>query len=284
MFDLEMVKSYILYLREEGGKCLLSSYPDISKADLKRVSLPFLSYCYFYTENSKKYKSLLKLDKLRQESIFGNDIFRTNISSILLSKETLHQESLQVIRRVWPEYFKLIQTIKPRLSRPTKNDLFESASDPKIFGQILYRMDSKCPVKWAEILVHELGHHYLNIVVTTHEDQEIFAQPWDESKHSAIRNEDRPLIGIYHGMFAEACMLELALRILASDKMSSHYRSVALQMVERYGSLFKQDYQTIVDQGCLEFDIHIKEFIESVRSNLESYEFQNPRIRQQGAI
>ncbi|MDB5036774.1 MAG: motif protein [Bacteriovoracaceae bacterium] len=281
MFDLGMIESYVLNLREEGGKCLLSSLPDFSERDLEKMSLPFLSWCYFSVDDSEKKKSLrsfIQLDLRRKKSSLGSDIFRSNTCKLFLKKETTYQKALKLIRGVWPEYFEVIKIIKPQLSQTMVGDRFESASDPKIFGQILYRMDSNCPIKWAEIIIHELAHHYLNMVVTTHDDQNVFSQPWDETKYSAIRESERPLIGIYHGAFAEACMLSLALRIISTKKLDSQYRDAAYKMIEKISPLFKQDYQTAKQHKCLSFDEHITEIIESVRFDLESFEFKTEKI------
>ncbi len=277
MFDLGMIESYVLNLREEGGKCLRSSLPDFSRIDLKKISLPFLSWCYFSADDAgekKRWSTLARLDSRRSNLVTGNDIFRSKKCELYPEKEVIYQKSLQLIRSVWPEYFEVIKIIKPRLSMTMANDPFESASDPRIFGHILYRMNSECPVKWAEIIVHELGHHYLNMVVTTHDDHDVLNQPWDEAKYSAIRNSDRPLIGIYHGTFAEACMLELALRICSKREIDPNYRNAAFKMIEKFAPLFEQDYKTSRDYQCLEFDEHITEIIESIRLNFESFEFK----------
>ena len=157
--------------------------------------------------------------------------------------------------------------VRPRLSKTTKNDPFESASDPKTFGQILFNMKSDCPVKWAEIIVHELGHHYLNIVLTSHSNKDVFNQPWGALGHSAIRNSERPLIGIYHGAFSQACMLELAsniLKTIGTDK----YHQGANRIFEMFEQKFLSDYRTIHASRVLEFDPHIHAFIERVVSCL----------------
>lgn len=279
MFDLGLIKSYVAYLREEGGSCLLSSLPSFSNTDLKKFSLPLLSWAYFSSEEERRLKllSLIDRDRERKSVITGNDIFREDDVAIYKDKVRIYRRAISLIDSVWPEYSRVIDIIQPRLSLTVSEDLFESASDPKTFGQITYSMDSDSPVKWAEIIVHELGHHYLNIVVTTHDDQEIFSQPWDESKYSAIRETDRPLIGIYHGAFAEACMISLALRILKNRETSQDYRLTAIRMIERFGPIFNKDYQTICENKVIAFDKRIQRSIESVRQQLLKFESKEER-------
>lgn len=276
MFDFEMVQSYIAYLREEGVRAILSSRSDLSRKSVEALSLPIVSLCYFSAESASEREGwdlLFRLDHERKNAVVGNDIFRNPKSDIFLEKNKIYREAENLIEAVWPEYFQLIRIIEPRLAQTTKDDPFESASDPKTFGQILYRMDSDCPVKWAEILVHELGHHYLNIVITTHEEQDVFDQPWDETKYSAIRDTDRPLIGIYHGAFAQACMLGLALRILKQDG-DNRYRAGAERILKRFQPTFEKDYQTILDRDLLRFDEHITEIIETVRGEVKELEIK----------
>ncbi|MGE4107361.1 MAG: HEXXH motif-containing putative peptide modification protein [Bacteriovoracia bacterium] len=281
MFDLGMISSYVEFLREEGVRAILSSRPEISKIDLSKLSLPIVSSCYFSAEDlnrSKQWGELFLRDQKRRKLVTGNDIFRSHESEIYSEKEKIYQEAISLIASTWPEYFKIVKAIQPRLAQTTIDDPFESASDPQTFGQILYRMDSDCPVKWAEILVHELGHHYLNIVITTHDEQEIFDQPWDETRYSAIRDIDRPLIGIYHGAFAQACMLGLALRILRSKKIDRKYDQGAYRILERFTSTFQKDYETICGRGLLRFDEHITDIIHIIRDELLDSKSPSSRV------
>lgn len=252
-------------------KSILSSSLEFSEDQLRHSSLPFLSWGYFSAENAEsrsQWTGLFEKDRIRLRAVVGNDIFRNEQADCFSDKKYLYDEALGIIQSCWPEYASMLTLIHPRLSMTTQDDPFESASDPKTFGQILYRMDSACPVKWAEILVHELGHHYLNIVLTTHHDQDVFNQPWDHLEHSAIRNTDRPLIGIYHGTFAQACMVELALRILKTASLEKYFPG-AHRILETFENKFLTDYQTILSAGVLDFDESVKNFMKSIRVSLD---------------
>jgi len=266
-----MVRSYVEFLKEEGAQAVLSSFPNISPQKVEGASLSLLSFCYFSSDDTAqigKLENLIQIDQKRKAGVVGNDIFRCLDSELYQNHEETYRQAVDLISSVWPEYHAMIQAIEPRLAKTTDDDPFESASDPTTFGQILFRMDTKCPVKWAEILVHELGHHYLNIIITTHEEQDVFNQPWDETKYSAIRDTDRPLIGIYHGAFAQACMLGLACRILSDSKTSSAQREGALRIIDRFYLSFQKDYQTIQEHGLLSFDDHITEIIQTIKVDL----------------
>ncbi len=251
-------------------KSISSSSHQITSDQLEKASLPFLSWCYFSADNPEKkrrWTTLLELDLQRQEGVVGNDIFREEKFEHFSERETVYEEASQLVAMAWPQYGEMASIIRPRISGTTQNDLFESASDPKTFGQILYNMKSDCPVKWAEIVVHELGHHYLNIILTTHSNQEVFDQPWDQRGHSAIRDTERPLIGIYHGAYSQACMLQLAMNILGNDNLRK-YHSGANRILKSFREKFLNDYQTIRTAGVLSFDAHIRRFLEEVVSQL----------------
>lgn len=252
-------------------KAISSSSHRFTDEHLQKSSLPFLSWCYFSSNDLDKrhrWETLMSLDLARQAAVVGNDIFRNDRVEIFSDKEPIFLEACALIEKVWPDYIAVVNAMNPRFARTTSDDLFESASDPKTFGQILFNMKSTCPVKWAEIIVHELGHHYLNIILTTHSNQDVFNQPWGALGYSAIRNSERPLIGIYHGAFSQACMLTLACNILDTSG-TEQYHQGAHRIFEMFEDKFQSDYHTIQSSGVITFDPHIQAFIESAVHRLD---------------
>src|SRR5690606_19051776 len=96
------------------------------------------------------------------------NIFKERCIRKYQEEEAIYREAVGIVKAVWPQFSELIQTINPRISLQTKDrEQFESESDPKTFGEIIYNMKNGCPVHWAEILVHEIAHHYLTVLLGT---------------------------------------------------------------------------------------------------------------------
>ncbi|MCY4644273.1 MAG: hypothetical protein OXB88_06600 [Bacteriovoracales bacterium] len=183
-------------------------------------------------------------------------------------KRKLYNDSRNTIKAVWPQMHKLIETINPRISDKSPKE-FESVSNPKVFGEVLYDMKSNDPIKWGEILVHEIGHQYL-FVTTSTKNLAPFKQIFKDRRFSHLRDEQRPLIGIYHAVMAQTCMIELALRILKKKKKEIKHSS-ARKILAKFKDVFPLDLKTIEECKLLEFDHHIADFILEVKEKFDLY-------------
>ena len=113
-------------------------------------------------------------------------------------------------------------------------------------------MKSPCPVHWAEILVHEIGHHYLTILLGTTVIDAETKNKFKESRHSHQKQTLRPLIGILHGVFAQSCILIFASKILLDQMLSEKWKEGAQKTFDRYATIFPHDLKT-VETSCLIF-------------------------------
>lgn len=197
------------------------------KANLKEckgngTSLAFKSWILFSNPKKDDIESMKALDTDRsRQGVTGTNIFSSSPPwrTPKPSDEQLFVSAKRLIKRVWPAYGVILDALQPRMSLTDKNDTFESSSDPKLFGQILYRFDSHDRCKAAEIIVHETAHHYLyaHFAKFASEARSI---KWDELYYSAIRGQDRPLVGILHGVFAQKQMLLFADKLKESGEIS----------------------------------------------------------------
>lgn len=265
-FNSNLVRSYITFLRGEGQKYVPS--PLLSQAE--RMSTPLLSWIYFNRNNPRNIATLVDQDRKRADHIIGSYLIEEKESLPDQDREEIYFEAMRDIELVWPEMHQLIKTIGPIISFPSSDHVFESASDPKIFGEIIYRMDSQCPVKWGEILVHEIGHHYLYVITSTKKNGEVFNRPFKDIRFSNLKNERRPLIGIYHAVFAQSCMITYASKVLQSD-LSEEKKLKSKAILERFKEIFPKDLETIIEADLLDFDEHIKKFIKEAKDHFSSY-------------
>jgi len=265
-FNSDLVRSYISFLRGEGQKYVPS--PLYSK--VSGMSTPLLSWIYFNRNNQGDISSLVDFDRKRQFNTVGPYLVEQGPCHREDRKETRYNEALEIIKTVWLEMHSLIISISPMMSYPGSMHVFESASDPKLFGEIIYRMDSDCPVKWAEILVHEIGHHYLYVITSTKKTDEIFNRAFKDTRFSNLKKETRPLIGIYHAVFAQSCMITLASKVLDSG-LDHNKKLKAEEILARFWDIFPKDLETITKCDLLDFDAHIKSFIEEARIRFLSH-------------
>src|SRR5690606_29916735 len=130
--------------------------------------------------------------------------------------------------------------IRPRLYRPRVNSP-ESVSDVKSFGQIHFNMKRRTATEWVEIISHETGHHYLLVMFAAFHRQ--LAIDWDTPVPSAIRGEERPLLGLMHAVMAESFMVFAAHRILVSPSLANHHAD-AQALMQRMGNTLMVDFAT----------------------------------------
>ena len=121
-------------------------------------------------------------------------------------------------------------------------------------------MNSDCPIKWGEIISHEMAHHYIFVVLAAKQEKEIFNRRFKDIRFSSLRNEQRPLIGVYHALFAQTCMIIFASNVIKSD-LKEEYKAKSFEIIERHRGIFPKDLSTVTDSDILDFDSRIKDFI-----------------------
>lgn len=181
-------------------------------------------------------EQLMKLKYSTKENLF----FKLNSSEegSLEEFEYLYQQAVSILRKNWPFVYDLFLSTVYGLSIVEVGKSEESYSSPKLFGLIFYNMKSKDPLKWAEILVHELSHQIL--FAGTALEGFLPEIDWGKSVFSNLRNENRPLIGVLHAVVAEAFMLRLAF-LTEKRKPILNYQRI----LTNYSEKFKSDLKTL---------------------------------------
>ena len=250
------MRSYLHVIRKEGAVSTLSFYQDaFNLEELESLSTPLLSWLLHNRKQLPaitEIKKMIQRDEERKKTVCGYDIISDIEVSENLELENIFSEALEIVQQYFPEMYKIITIINPRVSFPLEGKTYESASHPHSFGQIFYRMDSSSPTKWAEILVHEIAHHYVEAMTVSIKEIKELREIFIVEKDSAIRKEKRPLIGIFHGVIAQASILHLATNIL-EDTVDYQMKDGAKAMLNRFGESFIKDKVTIESSGLSHF-------------------------------
>ena len=269
-FNTEIVKCYISYLRSEGIKSMPSDLH--LQIKVQSLSTPLLSWVYFNRKGDlSQLSKLVDFDVKRRKSTLGPCLLNTNTQWVeFTNKEKTYLEAMDIIKKAWPEIYLLIQVVSPIISLTRDSDKFESASIPHLFGEILYCMKSNCPIKWAEIIVHEIAHHYLFVMTSVKKFDDFFNRPFRDIRYSNLRSENRPLIGIYHALMAQSCMITLAYKVFEMNT-SRKNKMAADKILHHFYKIFPLDFKTIEECGLLGFDIHIRDFIFEAKEKFDYY-------------
>jgi hypothetical protein len=254
-FDLGKVEAYIHSIRSASRNRLsrLEGFEDLASSP---VSLPIASWLYYQARSASPDKAqfarVIKNDSARNAYRSGKDITLVELSEPIPQSDLLYERSVKLVESVWPEMASLIRTIDPRMSHPPESETYESASDPLRFGQVYYNMKKSTAIDWARILVHEIAHHYL-FVITAEWEASGVRYPWDIPVYSSIKNTERPLIGLLHGAFAQACMLELAVRLNARHRVLDEETVRGVEWIfNRYGAGYLSDCITLSEHKLLD--------------------------------
>ena len=266
--NYDLLSQYINQMKEHARKKLSGVY-SIDRSD-DELSTVMASWIMYSMETEKltaaKVIELLKDDAKQRGSMVGTDIFFTSKSDSYQKEDELCKAGLDVIAKAWPDLTKLIQVIEPRIVK-LRSDMeaidgdYESSSGQTMFGHIYFTMNRTNPMGWAEIVAHEVGHHYLFAIFSAYHRS--INAPWKESFYSAIRKTNRPLIGVFHGVVAESFMIYLAYKVLCRPDLSSLHGE-ARELFQRQADRFKVDFATVSQFGACKIEETIDEITSSV--------------------
>lgn len=270
VFKLELVDKFTDSVRKQGLQ-LLS--PDLfASLSSQQLSTPLLAWIFSHRKNLEiiNISELIKYDLERQKTKIGHNILKEKILRKYPEKEKTLNQAFYIINNSWKNFFELIENINPLVSLQTNDrKQFESESESKAFGQIIFNMKSDCPVHWAEIIVHEIAHHYLNVILATKPMSPGLKNKFKEERYSFQRKSPRPLIGIFHGVFAQTCMLIYTAKVQVSS-LDKKVKSDAMKTYHRYGEIFRNDLETIENEKIF---VHYHELTDFVLQAKESVDY-----------
>ncbi len=262
MFNIVLVERFIASIRKRGEISLPSS---LSSKNVETMSTPFLAWIFSQRKNDIDLKIIQKtyeLDQKRSNFVVGHSIFEDQNTSNYPELEEKYLKARKIIKSYWPELDCLIEAIGPRVSfLPNDSLTYESSSDPKTFGEIIFNMEHPCVLRWVEILTHEIGHMYLNILLATSHMTPENKSKLAKRKFSNIRQEERPLIGIVHGVFVQAWMMIMAAKVIQGSNYNDDHIG-AVRTIDRFKKSFLEDYRTIYDEGLSDIVTGFSSFVD----------------------
>ncbi len=249
VINLHLFGDYKSHLRNAGTKSLrsLGFFDDM----IDELSTPLLSEVY-YNRNSLSRIRILELIQLDSDRKLEK----------ILTQEM--EEALEIISTVWPEFRLLIRLGLERVVKRKAGEKFESWSDPKRFGEIVFSYKRTTVLDWIEILIHEVTHIYLFAV--TSQKKFMKFKNLRQMRYSAIRETERPIIGIFHGLAVEANIVYISNLMLNSNGISIEKDKI-LKMQKSFLTKFLQDFQVIENEGLHKFDSMVEGAINSILKN-----------------
>ncbi len=267
--NLDLVKKFIVSIRRRGENCLPTSLLHLSE----KLSTPFLTWVYSHQlsmePNKDKILELAKLDIKRSKTVTGHNIFADAVLETYPEQEERYQDARSVIEKYWNKVHDLIEVINPRVSLQIEGRRFESESNPKEFGQIIYNMKKESIAYWIEILVHEIGHHYLTVLLGTTKMNGQFKAKLSQTAYSHQRDEERPLVGILHAVVAQSFMIIMASKILKDEKENIDLVQGAKRTFEKASVRFKEDLKTVKANNLI-FRAEVENLLEMANNEVSA--------------
>lgn len=266
--NCDLISQYIDQMRRHAQKKLSTKYS--IECPGEELSTVMASWIMYSLEGeslaSDKVLELLKADANQRDSMVGTDIFSTSQTDSYKKESELCSAGIDIIADAWPQLAKLIKVVEPRIVK-LRSDMeaidgdYESSSGQTMFGHIYFIMNRSNPMGWAEIVAHEIGHHYLFAIFSAYHRNT--TAPWKESFHSAIRKANRPLIGVFHGVVAESFMIYFAHKVLGRQNLSNLHGE-ARELFQRQADRFKVDFATVSQFDACKIEKTIDEITSSV--------------------
>jgi HEXXH motif-containing protein len=100
----------------------------------------------------------------------------------------------------------------------------------------------------AEVLVHEATHSLLFGFCL---DEPLVLNPISERYASPVREDARPMDGVFHGTYVIAMLCYLLRRLVDSGLLSVDDQSRSLERLAQYGTPFDAGIKVIRDNGLL---------------------------------
>ena len=145
MFNIVLVERFVASIRKRGEISLPSS---LSSKNVETMSTPFLAWIFSQRKKGvdlKVIQETFELDQQRSEFVVGHSIFEDQSINNYPELEMKYLKAREIIKSYWPELACLIEVIEPRVSFLPNDDLkYESSSDPKTFGEIIFNMENSC--------------------------------------------------------------------------------------------------------------------------------------------
>lgn len=132
---------------------------------------------------------------------------------------------------------------------PTRESVFDGGSHFQLWNALFLNIDRfRSKVALAGVIAHECAHSLLFGYCI---DEALTCNPDDAVYISPLRDDLRPMDGIYHATFVSARMYWLLSRLVVSGILDSEDRLEAIGFLERDRRNFEEGYAVVEEHGIL---------------------------------
>lgn len=200
------------------------------------------------------YVSLSNLDEYYSpfiSHIFSQEIKR-EVEFFSLSAEefekakTSIQRGVKILERSFPDFFAEFQELVSEILVLKAKGLYQGSSS-ELFGMIykssMFRGERTADA--VDFLVHEHSHLYLH---SLNKDDPILLNP-SERHYSPLREDDRPLMGVYHATFVLSRMQYVLDQALILNEIPEDEKEYCKELLTFYRKCFHEGFDTIMTHG-----------------------------------
>jgi len=166
---------------------------------------------------------------------------------------TRFRDGFSLLERIIPELAAevraLVNQVLMAVGDPGKTAEFDGGSSYSIWGALF--LNATChenDIAMAEVIAHETAHCLLYGLAI---DESLVLNPDDEFFPSPLRQDDRPMDGIYHATFVSARMHWAMSRLIESGQLDARARETAGQACLDDQVNFYTGYETVAAHAQL---------------------------------
>lgn len=251
MFDSEISLNYKNFIRTKALLAFQEGLFDLEALkglEPSNISTSALSYLLFSQGKLPKseIELIIKKDIESKSKFIRWSIYDSGLEEISQKEIADIESGLELASNCIPQLSLIQDSLLEHIEIVPREGRFESFSDPQRFTSIFLKNTRKNDIRWGEILSHELSHQYFFAVTSANP---VFRSEKLKNMHfSQIRKVQRPLIGVLHGVVAEATMVKYYENLLKSPGL---FEAEQISFVEsRYQelkSLFEREFYPLKD-------------------------------------
>ena len=156
------------------------------------------------------------------------------------------QRGIQIIERSFPDFYAELQDLVSEILVVKARGLKQGSSSD-LFGMVykssLFRGEKITDA--VDFLIHEQSHLYVHAL---NKDDPILLNP-AQMYYSPLREEDRPLMGIYHATFVLSRMQYVLGKALTINEIPDEEQEYCKELIGRYQHCFHEGFDTIMTNG-----------------------------------
>ncbi len=212
----------------------------LSKENFQHEDIAYVNISYLDDYYSPFVQHIFSQELKREVKFFSLALeeFETAEKSI--------QKGAKILERSFPDFFSEFQDLVSEILVLKASGLKQGSSS-ELFGMIykssLFRGEKVTDA--VDFLIHEQSHLYVHAL---NKDDPILLNP-AQMYYSPLREEDRPLMGIYHATFVLSRMQYVLEKALTINEIPDEEQEYCKELIGRYQQCFHEGFDTIMTHG-----------------------------------